>query len=334
MNGWHSGCHSTSVSGPASRGLLPFIPCLILLLPTTGSSAQDRTISLSNGCAPPGQTGQIEFGLSELLGLASCDLSIAFDPNLISIQSVSKSSLTQDFLLSYATPNPGLLRVSMASADGLTSQGSGSIALITLALTQNLPTGTRITLCFREARWYNESSIRQSLLGDNSVFQAGTVCPPEDGGIVFYGGLSYGLPGSKVTSDLWISLPVGVARLEGTLMYDPQFLLPDLSQLVPALTGWSQFIQQDDGQIHFVFSGSNELSGADPIQIASWSWLISPEMETGSSTDILFGNTKTENLLGFRYSSQGQSGRVIADTPQPTVTPTPGPLLVNSWVDY
>jgi hypothetical protein len=315
----------------ASPGFFLFIVCLLSGSPSI-SFALDRTIALTNGCAPPGNQAQIQIRLSDVNGIAGCDLEIAFDPDLISILDLDTTPLTQDFFLSHWTSTPGQLRISMASSEGLPATGPGAIALITVELSSSSVPSARTTLWFREARWYTELSVRQNPFGDNAIFQAGSVIPTEDGGIVFSLDSPHGLPGGSVTTSLRISLPVGVARIEGFLAFDANTLLfPSLS-LAPSLSGWSKEVQYGVGQIHFILTGPTELSGADPIQIVSCTWDLSQEVVPGSEIVIATSNPQSKNQQDFRYVSLNQSGRVLVDGPVPT--PTPGPLLVKDWNSY
>jgi hypothetical protein len=220
----------------------------------------------------------------------------------------------------------------MANAEGLPGTGPGAIAVMAVKLSSSSAPGARTTLWFREARWYTDLSVRQNPLGDNAIFQAGSVIPAEDGGIVFSLDSPHGQPGGSVTTSLRISPPVGVARMEGFLAFDADTLLfPSLS-VAPSLSGWSEEVQYGVGQIHFILTGPTELSGADPIQIASCTWALSQQAVPGSETVIAASDPQSKNLQDFRYVSLNQSGKVLIDSPAPT--PTPGPLLVKDWISY
>lgn len=336
-------CHRLPNLGQVSPQWMLLIICLFLGT-SSETFALDRTISLTNGCALPGVTSQIEIRLSDVEGLAGCDLEIAFDPEVISILDVNTTPVTRDFFLSFGGNTSGNLRVAMASAEGLTAGGPGAIATVTVEMASNSEMGARTALLYRGARWYTELSARQNLLGDNAVFEAGTVTPAEDGGIVFFLDPCHGQPGNIISSGVWVSLPAGVARMEGTLTYDTDTLLSPSLVEAPELTGWSQVVQYESGQIHFIFSGATELSGPDPIQIASCTWMISPDAVLGSQSDIAVNDPQATNLGDFGYLCLGQPNIVAVDVPvptptptatfTPTATPTPEPLLVNSWEEY
>ena len=318
------GFHLCLKPGPAAP-VFSLLYALIFICPSV-TFAFERTIALTNGCVPPGYSTQIEIRLSEVEGLAGCDLSIAFDPNIIRILDVDATPLIEDFILSFGTTTPGLLRIAIASAEGLTPGGPGAIATVTVEMASSSMVGTRTALWLSEARWYNDLSVRQRLLGDNAVVEAGLNIPAEDGGIVFSLDSCHGQPGNSITSGVWTSLPAGVARMEAILTYDAVTLLSPSLVLAPSLMGWSKEVHYSSGQIHFIFSGTTELRGPDPIQIASCTWTISPDAVSESESDIAVSNTQASNLDDFGYMCLDGANTVIVDPPVP--------LLVNHWEEY
>lgn len=320
-DGYNCPLHSRSVS------FIVELFCLIMILIVPLEAvALDRTISLTNGCAFPGATTQIEILLSEVDGFAGGNFEIEYDSNIINVLDVNTTALTSDFLLSHGNNIPGQLLIAMASAEGLPAGGPSAIARISLEVVAGTPIGTRTPITLREARWYTELSVRQSLFGDNAVIEAGSIAPAEDGGIVFSMDSVHGRPDEQITSGIWISLPAGVAQLEAILTYDAISLLSPSVELAPSLMGWSQEVQYSSGQIHFLFSNTTELSGTDITLIASCTWTLSPDAISGSEIDMAVSNSHASNLGDFRYRCLDGANTVIVDPPEP--------LLVNHWEEY
>jgi hypothetical protein len=67
--------------------------------------------------------------VSDPTAVAGLDLDLTFDPNLLSVSSVTKAAVTDNFTMLYNDQPAGSLAVSMARATGLTG-GTGTQALL------------------------------------------------------------------------------------------------------------------------------------------------------------------------------------------------------------
>lgn len=77
----------------------------------------------------PGGATQVWLMVSDPTAVAGLDLDLTFDPNLLSVSSVSTTALTNNFAMLHNDQPAGALAVSMARATGLTS-GTGTQALL------------------------------------------------------------------------------------------------------------------------------------------------------------------------------------------------------------
>ena len=82
---------------------------------------------------PPGGTVLARLMISDPTAIAGLDLDLTFDANLVLATSVTKTAVTNDFVMLYNDQPAGSLAVSMARAAGLTG-GAGSQALLELEL--------------------------------------------------------------------------------------------------------------------------------------------------------------------------------------------------------
>lgn len=83
--------------------------------------------------ASPGGTVRAQLMISDPTAIAGLDLDLTFDANLVLATSVTKTAVTNDFVMLYNDQPAGSLAVSMARAAGLTG-GAGSQALLELEL--------------------------------------------------------------------------------------------------------------------------------------------------------------------------------------------------------
>ncbi|MCA9413485.1 MAG: hypothetical protein KC944_19885, partial [Candidatus Omnitrophica bacterium] len=136
-------------------------------------------IQVSNGAATPGQSVQVPLILSNPSDFAGGDFVLSFDPTVLSILDVDRTDITDDFLVAHGDPGVGLFSISMAAAEGLNDSASGAIALLTIQADVGADEGTLSPIILREARWYDESSIRHEFLGDNAVIRVGSTMPED-----------------------------------------------------------------------------------------------------------------------------------------------------------
>ena len=85
--------------------------------------------------------------VSDPTAVAGLDLDLRFDPNLLSVSSVSTTALTNNFVMLYNDLPAGSLAVSMAHATGLTG-GTGTQALLEVefVVDQSAQPGTSVPL--------------------------------------------------------------------------------------------------------------------------------------------------------------------------------------------
>ncbi|MFC1712564.1 NPCBM/NEW2 domain-containing protein, partial [Candidatus Poribacteria bacterium] len=116
---------------------------------------EPKTLSISSVDVPPGTSAIVELRIDDAAGIASGDIVIGYDANMITVDEVIAADLLSDVLLIANTDVPGEIRLSMAGATGL-PEGSGALVEIGFTVNADAQVDTETTLSFSEARIYDE----------------------------------------------------------------------------------------------------------------------------------------------------------------------------------
>lgn len=285
------------------------------------AKAEDAVIQVANGSAPAGQTVQVPLILSSLAGFAGGDFILAFNPQVLLIQDVDRAEATEDFLIAHGAPSNGLFSISMAAAEGLSGIGPAPIALLTVQIDTTAPDGTISSIVFREARWYDESSVRHELLGDNGLIRAGETPPPEHP-LTLSLSSATAAPGQEATVSFSVSMPQAIARFSGDIVFDPTQI--EVISLQPSvdLLSWQANLVRLNGQVHFDIKGPAELKGVDPLLLGDWAIALSVSATPGTTFPLSLAGLRIENLEGFGFACAGVGGEITITVGSATATPT------------
>lgn len=299
------------------------------------STAQDRVFSVMDTAALPGAQVQVEICLNELQGFAGGDFTIGFDPTVVSVLDVNKTTVTSDFMLAYGVPTTGRVSISMAAAEGIPSIGTGTIATLELQVAGNAASGTISVLSVRTARWYDELSVRHSLLGDSGLLAIDTTSPGNES-LTLAIGNAVGDAGSVVTLPLTLSMGHSAGKVSGAITFNPLLLSFMDLQLSSAFSGWTSQVQTDSGTLHFNLSSSTECANPQSVELGTVAFSISGQAESGTEIPLGLSGTTVSNLDGLSYSHLVSGGTIqvtapVEPTPSPTptlcATPTPTPTI-------
>jgi hypothetical protein len=118
-------------------------PFIILLCGAVLSLAALPThaveVSIPNLTAESGESVVIPIEISEITGLRSMALTVAFNPAIITIDAVKKGDLVSNFLIAYNESAPGTLRIVLAAARDV--KGAGDLVLIHATVNPNAKPG-------------------------------------------------------------------------------------------------------------------------------------------------------------------------------------------------
>ncbi len=92
----------------------------------------------------PGRAGEgvlVPVSVSELNGIASADLSIHYDRNILEYRACSPSQNTEGFLISRNPGTSGILKVSLSRNQPITSNGPGNLLLIEFRIQDTVQSG-------------------------------------------------------------------------------------------------------------------------------------------------------------------------------------------------
>ena len=289
------------------------------------SVAQERIVRIANGAALPGQATQVAITLSSLADFAGGDFVLRYDPAAISILDVDRAASTDEFLLVDGAPGTGLLSVSMAAGEGLTETGPGAIVLVTIQSNPLASPGTLTPIVIREARWYDELSVRHGFIGDNGLFRVGSDSPEEASLTLSVSSSGTG-PGENVTVFLSISIPEGIGKVAGDLSFDPAILENPALQPVGSASDWQSTVVPGNGEVHFEFAGTAEMEGTAPHDFVECIFTVSDSALPGARSDLSLSGLQAGNLEDFPYAIIGVAGEIEVtgnlDTPTPRPSPT------------
>lgn len=109
------------------RVLTILLTALVICVVLPSVSAAGMTVGAGSATAAPGSTFDIPVTVTNARDLGSMDLSISYDPGVISIVSVEKGSLNKG-LLSANTDTPGTVTIVIVDSQGM--NGDGPVAVI------------------------------------------------------------------------------------------------------------------------------------------------------------------------------------------------------------
>lgn len=293
------------------------------------TSAQDRILSILDSAALPSAQLQVEIRLSELQDFAGGDFTIGFDPTVVSVLDVNKTPMTSDFMLYHGAPATGRVSISMAAAEGLLMSGTGTIATLVLQVAGNAATGALPVLSVRTARWYDEMSVRHTLLGDNGLLAIDAASPANEP-LTLAIGDEGGDAGDVVNLPLTISMGHSAGKVSGDITFDPLLLSFVDLELSPLFAGWISQVQAGTGTLHFNLSSSTECAIPQMVEIGTVSFSISESAGSGA-TNVGITGTTISNLEGLSYSHLMSGGTIqVAGPAEPTSSPTPSPTSVST----
>ena len=118
--------------------------------------------------ASPGARTQAYLMISDAADVAGLDFDLRFDPNSLSISSVTKTTVTSNFTMAYNDQPAGSLAVSMARATGLASgTGSQTLLAVEFVVDQDAQHGAPIPLVV-SLDVYNVTPSRISVQAEDS----------------------------------------------------------------------------------------------------------------------------------------------------------------------
>lgn len=135
-----------------------------------GDGPVGLTAWIESGPAVAGGTTQASVMISDPTAVAGLDVDLTFDANSVGVLSVSKSALTNSFVMLYNDHPAGSLAVSMADATGLPG-GTGELLEIVFEVDPGVASGTHIPVMVDSLRVYDDapSEITLSQVSDGVI---------------------------------------------------------------------------------------------------------------------------------------------------------------------
>lgn len=122
---------------------------------TTVEPSIDKVLSITSAEAAPGDSIVVHVSINDATGMASGDVLLKYDANVLSVDDVKNADLISGMGFVVNQNVSGEIRFSMASGEGLTS-GSGPLVDIEMTVSPNAQTDTETALSFEDTEIYNE----------------------------------------------------------------------------------------------------------------------------------------------------------------------------------
>ena len=120
----------------AFTAILGVLGTLCLLFP---DPAVSKTLTLQDASAPPAGSITIPVVLDDAANVLAADVTLRYDPDVLTATGASVTSLTTDFSVAHAVER-GAVSVSMAASEALSS-GSGTLVNISFSVSATAPSG-------------------------------------------------------------------------------------------------------------------------------------------------------------------------------------------------
>ena len=143
-------------------------------------SVGEYTVAISDGRSLPGQVVQIPVSINSVTDLAGLDLSLSYDPAVLTVLSVEKTELTGSFTLDYYS-QAGELNLAISSDQALSGEG-GALLKVEFQVMTEAPIGSGCDLNLEGIKlsgqygedldWYSD------VLTEDGKFTVGATPPP------------------------------------------------------------------------------------------------------------------------------------------------------------
>ena len=140
------------------------------LVKGTAGLAYAAVLSMpTNLSGTPGQTGVVApINVDNATGIAGVDVTLDFDPLILTATDVQLTTLTSGFSLVSNLTTPGRVVISMARSTGITS-GSGALANVIFTVSSSITQGST-ALTFQSASLFDENASPISVSTQNGLF--------------------------------------------------------------------------------------------------------------------------------------------------------------------
>jgi hypothetical protein len=117
--------------------------------------AEQRTMRIISMEASPGAQTKVQISINEAVGITSGDITVGYDPNVLSIVDIKPTNLTSSMSLTTNTNITGQIKIAMAGTTGIVS-GNGSLVDITMTVNVNAKDSSETILHLINAEIYDE----------------------------------------------------------------------------------------------------------------------------------------------------------------------------------
>jgi hypothetical protein len=268
---------------------------ILLLLPFAGTgnllaiSNTATTLSLPNIEAVPGSIVTVPITASDLDGITGCDFSISFNYSILTPLDVSLTSFTSSFLIEKKLSSNGLIKISMASSNGITdsSHNGGVIVNIRFAVSSNAHVSDTSYLNFGIAKIYNESAETISSISHN--------------GSVKVNANSYvmiSLPNVEAMPNSTVTVPIKVSNLDKISGGD--FTVSFNSSILTPLG-----VSLESPSSHFLIQSNLSQSGIVKVSMASLTPINDSAHTGGALISITFSVSQDARINSTSFLSFG-----------------------------
>jgi hypothetical protein len=133
------------------------------------------TLGLNSAEASPGSQFTTQLNINDATGVSSGDITIKYDPNILSVGDTKTTPLTSGMTLITNTSVLGQIKIAMAGASAIPS-GSGSLIGITFTVNPKASAGAETVIQLTDTQLYNELAEPIQISLENGVVRIKQTC--------------------------------------------------------------------------------------------------------------------------------------------------------------
>jgi hypothetical protein len=145
-----------------------------------GNETQPKaTLSISSVETIPSSQAKVPLSITDASGIASGDIRLKYDSNILSISGIKTTPLTSGMTLITNTSVSGQIKIAMAGASAIPS-GSGSLIDISFTVNPNASIGTETVIQLVDTELYDESGKVIPMNFENGIIKIIQLCVKGD----------------------------------------------------------------------------------------------------------------------------------------------------------
>jgi hypothetical protein len=134
---------------------------------------------ISSESSPPDSQTIVQLSITDATGISSGDITIKYDPNILSVGDIKSTQLTSNMSLTSNTGVSGQIKIAMAGANVIPS-GIGSLIDITFTVNSKVSIGTETVIQLVDTELYDTSGNTISISFEDGIVKIRQACVKGD----------------------------------------------------------------------------------------------------------------------------------------------------------